>query len=55
MKNQILFSVVMPVYNEEKSIVEIINRVLKQEEVGEIIAVNDGSTDKSFEAMHKHL
>lgn len=44
-------SVVMPVYNEEKSIVEIINRVLKQDEVGEIIAVNDGSTDKSFEAM----
>ena len=44
-------SVVMPVYNEEKSIVEIINRVLKQQEVGELIAVNDGSTDKSFEAM----
>ena len=44
-------SVVMPVYNEEKSIVEIINRVLKQPEVGELIAVNDGSTDKSFEAM----
>ena len=44
-------TVVMPVYNEEKSIVEIINRVLKQKEVGELIAVNDGSTDKSFEAM----
>ena len=44
-------SVVMPVYNEEKSIVEIINRVLKQDEVAELIAVNDGSTDKSFEAM----
>ncbi len=49
-KNRCL-SVVMPVYNEEKSIVEIINRVLKQDEVFELIAVNDGSTDKSFEAM----
>ena len=36
-------SVVMPVYNEEKSIVEIINRVLKQPEVGELIAVNPDS------------
>ncbi len=51
MKSQGCLSVVMPVYNEEKSIVEIINRVLKQPEVGELIAVNDGSTDKSFEAM----
>ena len=51
MESNARLSVVMPVYNEEKSIVEIINRVLKQPEVGELIAVNDGSTDKSFEAM----
>ena len=47
MESKGCLSVVMPVYNEEKSIVEIINRVLKQQEVGELIAVNDGSTDKT--------
>lgn len=51
MESKECLSVVMPVYNEEKSIVEIINRVLQQQEVGELIAINDGSTDKSFEAM----
>ncbi len=44
-------SVVMPVYNEEKSIVQIIERVLARPEVGELIAVNDGSTDKSYEML----
>ena len=47
-------SVVMPVYNEEKSIVETINRVLKQPEVGELIAVNDGSTDTSLSIIEEY-
>ena len=44
-------SVVMPVYNEEKSILKIIEQVLARPEVGELIAVNDGSTDKSYEVL----
>jgi len=41
-------SVVIPVYNEESTIVEVVNRVLAQPEVGEVIAVNDASTDNSW-------
>jgi len=42
-------SIVIPVYNEEKTIKEILNRVVKQKIAlkKEIVIVNDGSTDKS--------
>ncbi len=40
-------SVVIPVYNEEKSIKNILNKILNDEEI-EIIVVDDGSTDKSY-------
>ncbi|MFH1753513.1 MAG: glycosyltransferase family 2 protein [Candidatus Omnitrophota bacterium] len=38
-------SVVMPVYNEKYTILKVIDRVLKEDSVYEIIAVDDGSTD----------
>jgi glycosyltransferase involved in cell wall biosynthesis len=38
-------SLVMPVYNESKTVVEAIQRVLTQPFVGELIIVNDASTD----------
>ena len=38
-------SVVMPVYNEEKTIREITRRVLAMEMVTELLIVDDGSTD----------
>ncbi|HUF39449.1 MAG TPA: glycosyltransferase family 2 protein [Anaerolineales bacterium] len=38
-------SVVMPVYNEEATIAEIVRRVLKMEVVDELLIVDDGSTD----------
>ncbi len=38
-------SVVMPVYNEEKTIAEIIARVLAIDLVDELLIVDDGSTD----------
>lgn len=48
-----LLSVVMPVYNEEETIVEMVSRVLASPLRIELIAVDDGSTDKSAEILHK--
>lgn len=46
-------SVIMPVFNEQKTIGEIIDKVLAQNEVSETIVVNDGSTDRTSEILHK--
>lgn len=43
----ILLSVVIPVYNEESTITEIIDRVLNSPFKKEIIVVDDGSTDNT--------
>jgi glycosyltransferase involved in cell wall biosynthesis len=50
-----LVSVVIPVYNSEKFLVECINSVLNQtyKEI-EIICVDDGSTDSSLEILKKY-
>src|SRR5688572_25568608 len=40
-----VLSVVMPAYNERATIREIVGRVLAQECVGELVIVDDGSTD----------
>ncbi len=40
-------SIIIPVLNEEKTIIKTINNVLRQKDVGEIIIVDDGSTDKT--------
>ena len=44
-------SVVMPCFNEEGTISECISRVLESPYVGEIIVVDDGSTDQSKEVL----
>ena len=44
-------SVIIPVYNEEKYIAEILKRVLAQPLVDEIIIVNDGSTDATSDRL----
>ena len=41
----------MPAYNEEATIVEIVNRVLARPEVGELIIVNDASKDNTWEKL----
>src|SRR5260370_21887566 len=46
-----LLSVMMPVFNEERTLETILGHVLKQPEVGEVIAVDDGSTDRSWEML----
>ena len=40
-------SVIVPVYNEEKRVLEAIARLLECNFVDEIVIVNDGSTDDS--------
>jgi len=44
-------SIVIPVYNEEKTLAEIVGRVLAQPFDKEIILVDDGSKDRSREIM----
>jgi len=46
-------SVVMPIYNEEITVVEISRRVLEQPMVCELIIVNDCSTDGTGQVLEK--
>lgn len=43
--------VVIPVYNEERTLHLILERVLARPEVGEVVMVNDCSTDKTWDTM----
>ena len=44
-------SVIIPVYNEEETVGNVIETVLKSEFVCQVICVNDGSTDKSLDIL----
>ena len=44
-------SVVMPAYNERDTIAEIVSRVLARPEVGELVIVEDGGTDGTWEVL----
>lgn len=46
-----LVSVIIPAFNEEKTVAEVVKVCLKTPEVGEIIVVNDGSRDKTKEKL----
>ncbi|HKW60629.1 MAG TPA: glycosyltransferase family 2 protein [Candidatus Dormibacteraeota bacterium] len=48
--NQVL-SVMIPAFNEERTLDLILNHVLERPEVGEVIAVDDGSTDRTWAIM----
>ena len=43
----------MPVYNEEQTLEIILGHVLERPEVGEVIAIDDGSTDKTWEILKR--
>lgn len=52
MKNPILISVVIPLYNKQRSITNTIHSVLSQTILpAEIIVINDGSTDNSLQVV----
>ena len=44
-------SVMMPIYNEERTLGTILAHVLERPEVGEVLAVDDGSVDRSWEIL----
>ena len=47
-------SIIIPVYNEEKTILKIINKILQLKNINkELIIVNDGSTDNTKKLLRK--
>lgn len=46
-----LLGIAMPVFDEERWIDEILRRVLAQPEVAQVVAVDDGSTDGTWERL----
>ena len=52
--SKIKVSVVIPCYNEEKTIEKVITKVLNQKDiVEEVIVIDDNSTDKSKEIISR--
>jgi glycosyltransferase involved in cell wall biosynthesis len=54
-KQEYLLSVIMPVYNEARTILEIIERVRDVEIAKEIILVDDGSTDGTRDILREKV
>ncbi len=50
--NRIL-SVMIPAFNEERTLEVILKHVLERPEVGEVVAVDDGSTDRTWEILRR--
>jgi glycosyltransferase involved in cell wall biosynthesis len=48
-----LLSVIIPCYNEEKTIDQTIGKILNQENIKEIIIIDDNSTDNSINIINK--
>lgn len=46
-------SVIIPTFNEQKTIVQIITNVCSQKKVFEVVVVDDGSTDKTLALLKK--
>lgn len=51
MKDKIKVSVIVPVFNEEKTVSKVVTALLTSNQVDEVIVVNDGSIDKSLEKI----
>ena len=48
-----VLAVMMPAYNEERTIDAILAHVLRRPEVGEVIVVDDGSRDRTWEILER--
>ena len=51
MSDRGVLSVMMPAFNEERTLEIILGHVLDRPEVGEVIVVDDGSTDSTWEIL----
>jgi glycosyltransferase involved in cell wall biosynthesis len=48
-----MLSIIVPVYNEENTIIEVLNRLLNLKIEKEIVVVNDGSTDTTKDKLDR--
>jgi len=48
-----VLSVMMPIFNEERTLPTILGHVLGRPEVGEVVAVDDGSNDRSWDILNE--
>jgi len=46
-------SAIVPIYNEEKTILKVVNTLLKNNLIDEVICINDGSTDASMDVLNQ--
>jgi dolichol-phosphate hexosyltransferase len=53
MRGKAVLSVMMPAYNEARTIEVILGHVLEHTEVGEVIVVDDGSSDGTWEIVSR--
>jgi len=53
MSEKAVLSVMMPAFNEARTIEIILGHVLEHAEVGEVIVVDDGSTDGTWEIVSR--
>lgn len=51
--NKINLSVIVPVYNESRTVKELLEKLVKVSEVREIVVVDDGSTDNTAKQIKK--
>jgi len=50
-----ILCVLIPVYNEEKTVTEILDIVASRPETAEIIIIDDGSSDNSLKVIEKYI
>jgi glycosyltransferase involved in cell wall biosynthesis len=52
-QSSVTVSVIVPVYNEEKTVSQVVDKLLSMADFCEVICVNDGSTDRSQKELRK--
>ena len=55
--NHILISILIPSFNEEKTILNVLNRISKTIDPSinyEVVVINDGSTDNTLELLEQN-